>query len=237
VKVIYVVPGTGMGAQELERRRSILQSNSGKDVKVDIIESSEGPNSIESSYEEYLSIPETVLRVVDAQKKGYQGAILGCFGDPGIDAIREMVQIPVVGPGEASMLIAAMLGHKFSIVTILDNVIPSMEMHAKIIGIDSKLASIRSVNIPVLELAKDLESAKKKIIEESRNAKEHDGADTIILGCMSMAFLGVSNELQKTLGIPVINPAIVSLKILESLVICNLTHSKMAYPSPPKLNS
>lgn len=234
MKLLYIVPGTGMGQAEMERRRRILQSSAGKDVQVDIDESDRGPTSIESSYEEYLSVPDLVTRAVQAEKEGSDGVILGCFGDPGIEAVREMVSIPVVGPGECSMVTAALLGHRFSIITIMDSVVASMENRAKIVGVHEKLASVRSVNIPVLKLANDPALAKGRMIEEARWARDLDRADVIVLGCMSMAFLGVSDEMQASLGIPVVNPAVVSLKILEGLIAAKLSHSKKAFPFPPK---
>ena len=240
MKILYVVPGTmsktELGTKELERRKKILQSQAGDDTVVDITDIEQGPSSIESAYEEYLSIPETVYRVTQAEKDGYNGVILGCFGDPGLDAMREMVKIPVVGPGETSMSVAALLGHRFSIITVMDSVVPSLEKLARVIGVEKKLASVRPANIPVLDLAKDLEASKRKMIEESKKAIEDDGADVIVLGCMSMAFMGVSDEMQGTLGAPVVNPALVSLKYLEGLVSSNLSHSKKAYPFPPKMN-
>jgi len=235
IRVIYVVPGTGMGDEEMGRRRKILQAHAGEGVEVSIVESKVGPLSIESAYDEYLSVPESILRAIEAEKAGYDGIILGCFADPGIDAIREMVKIPVVGPGETSMLVGAMLGRKFSIISIFDSEASGWEIFAKKVGIESKLVSVRAVNVPVLDLAKHFEDTKKKMIEEAKKAKEIDRADVIVLGCMSMAFMNVSDEMQEKLGIPVVNPAIVSLKVLESLIESNLTHSKTAYPLPPKL--
>ena len=234
-KIIYIVPGTGMGDQEMGRRRSILQAHAGAGVEVGIVESKVGPLSIESAYDEYLSVPESILRAVEAEKAGYDGIILGCFADPGIDPIREMVKIPVIGPGETSMLIASMLGHKFSIISLFDNEIATWEVFARKVGIDKKLASVRAVNIPVLDLATDFEKTKNRMIEEARKAKEIDKAEVIVLGCMSMAFMMVSDEMQQKLGIPVVNPAIVSLKVLEGLIEGNLSHSKAAYPVPRKL--
>ena len=52
-----------------------------------------------------------------------------------------------------------------------------------------------------------------------------------------MAFMEVSDEMQDTLLIPVINPARISLNVLESLILSNLTHSKKAFPLPPKLKN
>ncbi len=212
----------------------MLQSWALRDTEVHITDIEQGPPSIESAWEEYLSVPETVEKAVQAEKVGYDGVILGCFGDPGLDALREMVTIPVVGPGEASMHVASMLANRFSVVTVMDSVVPSLEKLARISGMDRKLASVRSVNIPVLELRDEAARTAARIIEEGQRAMTEDRAGAVILGCMSMAFMGISDKVQEALGIPVVNPAWVSLKILEGLVSCRLSHSKKAYPFPSK---
>jgi len=238
VKILYIVPGSlsqsELGAEELERRKKILQLHAQKETIVDITDIESGPRSIESSYEEYLSVPGTVERAIQAEKEGYDGLILGCFGDPGLNALREMVNIPVVGPGETAMHVASMLGRKFSIVTVLDSVVPSLERLAKVIGLDRRLASVRAVNIPVLELRHNIESTTARMTEASQRTIMKDSADVIVLGCMSMAFMEVSEMMKKVLGIPVVNPALVSLKVLEGLVQAGLSQSKRAYPFPPK---
>lgn len=238
VKIMYIVPGvmsrTDLGIPELERRKKILESHADGGTSIGITDLDEGPSSIESSYEEYLSVPGAVKMAVQAEKDGYDGIILGCFGDPGLDALREMVKIPVVGPGETAMHLASLLGRRFSIVTVLDSVRPSLERMASVAGLDRKLASVRAVNIPVLELRRDTGVSFNRMMEESRNAIREDRADVIVLGCMSMAFMDVAERIQESLGVPVVNPAVASLKVLEGLVKAGLAHSKKAYPFPPK---
>jgi len=238
MKILYIVPGimgrTELGSKELERRKIILQAHAQKTTVVDISDLEEGPRSIESAYEEYLAVPETVKRAVQAENEGFHGLILGCFGDPGLDALREMVRIPVIGPGETAMHVASMLGPRFSIVTVLDSVVPSLERLARVKGLGQKLASVRAGNIPVLELRQDIDSTTNRMMDESRKAILEDRADVIVLGCMSMAFMDVSEMMQASLGVPVVNPAFVSLAVLEGLVRSGLSQSKKAYPSPPK---
>jgi allantoin racemase len=59
----------------------------------------------------------------------------------------------------------------------------------------------------------------------------------VILGCMTMAFAERHRELAAGLGVPVVSPAHAALKLAEALVGAGLTHSKRAYPVPPKLAS
>ncbi len=113
MKVVYVVPGpmgrTGEGRAEMERRLALLRAYAAPDTEVDIVDVDEGPASIESLYEEYLSIPTTVEKMIEAEKEGYDAAILGCYGDPGLDAVREVTErMVVVGPGEAGVMAGAM---------------------------------------------------------------------------------------------------------------------------------
>ena len=240
MRLLYIVPGAmskNMGSGEMERRVGLLREWAFAGTLVDIVDVDEGPASIESTYEEFLSVPGTLSRVVEAEKAGYNGVIIGCFGDPGVEAAREIASIPVVGPGEASMLTAAMLGHSFTVISVLDTLAPAMKKLCASAGVAGKLASVRAAGVPVLELARDREASLKKIVDAGKKAMEEDGADVLILGCMSMAFLGVSDHVQDILGIPVVNPAKVALKALESLVDIGLSHSKKAYPIPPKLRA
>jgi allantoin racemase len=219
---------TDLGAEELTRRKKFLQSHAQKHTFVDITDIEGGPPSIESAYEEYLSVPETVQKAVQAEKEGFDGVILGCFGDPGLAALREMVDIPVVGPGETAMHVASMLGSRFSIVTVLNSVVPSLERLARASGMEHRLASVRSVGIPVLELTHNIDATADRMMEESQIALKEDKADVIVLGCMSMAFMGVSDRMRKSLGVPVVNPVLASLTVLEGLVRCGLsTEEKM----------
>ncbi len=100
-----------------------------------------------------------------------------------------------------------------------------------------KLASVRAIETPVLELAGDRDATVGKLVEEGRKAVEVDRADTLILGCMSMGFLGVAEEMSEALQLPVINPGRVSLKMAEALVGAGLSHSNLAYMTPPKIAS
>ena len=239
MQLVYVIPGPmsrgPLGPAELERRGWVLRRAAFPGTEVDVVDVPSGPLSIESAYEEYLSVPATLDAIRDLEGRGYDGAIVGCFGDPGVDAARELVRMPVVGPGEAAMLFAASLGHPFAIVTVLDSIVQPLRRLAWSTGVLDKLAAVRSVDIPVLQLYRDLDRTFDRMAQVGRRCIEQDGADTLILGCMTMAFAERHRDLEEVLGVPVISPAHASLKLLEALVGCGLRHSKRAYPMPPKL--
>jgi allantoin racemase len=105
--------------------------------------------------------------------------------------------------------IAAMMGHKFSVVTVLSRIVPMIENEAAVYGMTGKLASARSVDIPVLELEKDLAATKRALIAEAKRAVLDDGADYIIFGCtgmLSCADAVRDGLLRDGLDVPVIDP-------------------------------
>ena len=200
MKLIYLVSGpmgrTEAGQAELDRRREYLKRHAWSETEVDITDIPAGPGSIESMYEEYLSIPASVQRAYELQAEGWDGILMGCYGDPGLGALREMVDIPVVGAGQATALMASALGRRYSVITVTDSVIGPLEETLRHSGGGDKLASVRAVNIPVLELHHDREIAIEATLEEGRKAIEQDRADTLIVGCMSMGFLDIPEACQ-----------------------------------------
>lgn len=196
-----------------------------------------GPASVESAYDEAVAIPDVTAKVREAEKEGIDAVIINCFGDPGLDAAREVVSIPVIGPCEAAMHVAAMLGHKFSVVTVLERLIPELELHAEKYGVGWKLASARSIDLPVLDLEKGRDQFVARMVDQAAEAIEKDGAHVIVLGCTGLAGLDqqVENGLrEKGHDVPVIDPASIALKIAEALVDAKLAHSKRTYPYPPE---
>jgi len=133
------------------------------------------------------------------------------------------------------MHVAALLGHRFSVIDILDSWIPVVEQQAVQSGVERQLASVRAVNIPVAEL-RDRPRVVAAMVEQSATAVRQDGAHVIIFGCTGMA--GLAKEVEEGLskegitGVPIIDPAVIALKVAEALVDMGLSHSKMTYRMP-----
>ena len=240
MSIVYLVPGnmTGgpYGLKELKRREKLLKDWSFNPSKVKVYDVPNGGSSIESSYEEIASIIPAVDRLSEITKyENIDAVILGCFGDPGLDVFREMFDFPIIGPAQTSMHTACQLGHKFSVITIFDSMLNMAEKQVHEYGLDHHLASVRAINIPVLELLKDLDVTYKKMSKLADKIVNEDRADAILLGCMTMSFSGLDKKIEKKTGIPVLNAGRTSLKFAESLLSMDLSHSKITYPFPPKL--
>lgn len=239
MRIAYVVPGPmskgPMGRKEMERRERLLNLWAFDGTEVRVLDVPTGPSSIESAYEEMLAIPATLDLIMACERDGFDAAIIGCFGDPGLEAARELVSMPVVGPCESSMLLAASLGHKFSVLTIFDSLIAGQELLATKAGVREKLASVRATGIPVLELMTDPAATRERLIEVAAACVKEDRADSFLFGCMTMSFLDLADDIAAEVGAPAINAGRAALKQAETLVSMGLSHSKTAWPAPAKM--
>lgn len=114
-----------------------------------------GPASIESAYEEHVSVEQTARLVTRLGAEGADALILGCYGDPGLDALCELTErAVVVGPGAASAHLAAMLGHRFGIVTVAEGVVHPLRRLVADAGLAGLLAGIAVVGVPVSNSAR-----------------------------------------------------------------------------------
>lgn len=205
------------------------------DDQVDHVMIDEGPASIETEFEEAMAVPDTVRKIVEAEREGVDAVVINCMGDPGLYPARQAVAIPVVGPYQAAGHIASSLGHRFSVVTVLDSVVPMFWDRAAVYGFRSKLASVRTIDIPVLELEKDRERMTRDLVEAASAAVRDDKADVVIFGCTGMS--GVAADVQRGLlarglDVPVIDPAPMALKVAEVLVDLGVSQSRRAFPFP-----
>ena len=200
------------------------------DTELTIVNLEKGPESIEAFYDEAFAEPFVVREVEKAADEGFHGAIIYCFGNPGLYAAREAVDIPVVGIGEAAINLACILGHRMSVIVELPHAVPRVWRTIRLMGVVEKVASVRSAEVPVLDMG-DEERLRVAILRASETTIEADGADVLVLGCGSM--FGVREEIESRYGVPVVEPGPAALKLLESLLALRLSHSKRAFRSPP----
>ena len=223
-----------VGEAEVARRQGVLQASAATGTEVIVEPTATGPAAIESAHDAGLVVPELIRLGPLAEKRGYNALIIGCYSDPGLDALRELLRIPVVGPGAASLHLAALLGTRLSVLTPSGRGYGRVAARLRALGLDALLASVRGIGLSVMELAKQAPGALDRAAEAGKAAVERDGADVLVLGCMSMAFLpDITARLGERIGVPVVNPVLAALKTAEALVAMRLSHSKQAWP-PPK---
>jgi allantoin racemase len=227
---------TVLGKEEIARREAFLNARAAPGTTFAVQSVASGPPSIESAYDAAIGVPAMLDALHRAEAGGAAAIIIGCFSDPGIEPAREIARIPVIGPGAASLHLAAQLGTRISVISPLAGHRGQALVRMRALGLESSFASVRGMGMAVLDLARQRDAALDRIVEAGAKAVAEDGADILVLGCMSMAFLDVTAELQERIGVPVVNPVIAALKTAEMTVFMGLAHSKAAYPTPPKMD-
>ncbi|CAM3860089.1 aspartate/glutamate racemase family protein [Smaragdicoccus niigatensis] len=200
----------------------------GQGTTVVAVSPSMGPASIESHYDEALAVPGILDEIRNGEPA--DAYVLACFGDPGLDAAREIARGPVVGIAEAAMRTATYVARSFSVVTTLGRTTGRAQELVDRYGVRAYCRSVRACEVPVLELETDPE-AKKRILAECRRAVEQDGAESIVLGCAGMADLCA--ELSGELGVPVIDGVTAGVTIVEGLVRLGVSTSRVGEYAPP----
>lgn len=219
MKICYVVPGIGLSDDERARREARLNDIAASETEVVVDQVQDGPRSIENAVDEYKAMPEVLRFIVDHQTD-YDGFIIGCAGDSGLEGAREQSAKPVVGPGESSILLGTCGDKRFSMVTISGERARIKRRMVREAGLDpNRLVSSHTLDIPVLALYADKDRTQARLVEMMRAARDK-GAETMLLGCMSVAFLeperlrAISEEAE----MPLVNPIVTAVKMAEAQI-------------------
>jgi len=218
-----------------------------KDTTVTIRNLPKSTNSVRSFYGEFLNNWFLVEEAIKLEKEGFDGIIIGCFPDPGLFELREILNIPVIGLGESAILTSLMIGYKFAIVSVDDDINPNMERSLMHYGVRDRAIyrPIRAVKPPIT--AKDdvegYSDPFKSIIPRFEDvAKEciNDGAEVIITGCGyigPMLMLHGYKEIPGT-RVPVLDSSGTAIKTAEKMVelykTIGLRTSRRNYFKTPK---
>jgi len=196
------------------------------DTEVEVHHVKHSAYAVASSYLEMINNLWIIDGIIDAEKQGYDAAIIGCGNDPGLQQARQAVDIPVVGPTEAGMLLACMLGHKFGVITVADELISICDRNVHNYGLDYRV----TMPVRVYQLGSNPFEGLQKLFmnpetinpqfEELCRASIADGAEVIIPACCALSpatsLLGYK-EVPGT-GVPVIDITQAAVKMAEMLV-------------------
>jgi allantoin racemase len=232
-KILVIVP-FALDAEGLQRRRQQLAA-----VKLD--PESEfhyravkaGPTSFMSPHDWALMDLAIFEAGCSAQEEGYDAVCIDTMSDSGLGALRSVLDIPVIGPGRASMLAALMLGERFSILIMWDRWRHLYKKPILELGLTWRCASIRSIGVEPSNqslLAGKEDEVYPLLLDAARRCVEEDGADVILLGSTTMH--QAHAYLRERLAVPVINPGPLSYKLAEAALALRLSHSRKAHPRP-----
>jgi len=144
------------------------------------------------------------------------GVIVNCVLDPGVYMLKGMIKQPVVGPCESSLALASLIGRKVLVASVGNEALWIIDDRIRQLGLSSFVVGIKGIPYGVLDIDPDRDGVKKALISVINKEIRARGVDVAVLGCTGLA--GLAREVQKAVGIPVIDPAGAALKTLEGLI-------------------
>ncbi|MGB5864930.1 MAG: aspartate/glutamate racemase family protein [Sulfitobacter sp.] len=158
------------------------------DVEVIGATNVQGPAAIQGEADSVACLPGLFDMAADAVKLGADVIIIGCFDDTGLDTLRSSLPCPVIGLGEASMVMACLVSPRFAVVTTTQGSVPVIEQNITRMGLGPRCAGVYAAGIPVLELEHEIAALQQAISTVSASS----GATAIILGCAGMSTMASS---------------------------------------------
>lgn len=232
-RVLVIVPFPMSEENLLQRKQQMNALKSRPDIEFDFRATRFAPSNYVSYHDLALadfSIADVGLR---AQDEGFDAICVDSMSDSGINLLRSILDIPVIGPGRHAMLTALMLGEKFSLLAMWDRWSILYKKTIADLGIEARCASIRSIGVRPdnQALLQGKEDDIFPLLEETAlKCVNEDGADVIILGSTTMHQSHA--YLSSRLPVPVINPGPLTYRMVDIALSLGLSHSKAAYPAP-----
>lgn len=198
-----------------------------------------GVEYIETRFESLIAAGAVAEIIAEYTRDGasvdggsFDGVVVAAFGDPGMPALKELADVPVIGITEAALCAAALQGHRFSIIAISDRIRPWYQDCVERFGLGGRLASIRSINEALHGIASVQQDFKATLLALSRQAVTEDGADVVILAGAPLA--GLARELRGQIGVPVVDGISAGIRMAEAVVgLDSGPHRAGAFAPPP----
>lgn len=158
---------------------------------------------------------------------GCDAVYLGCFGDPGLPALREVSPVAVVGMAEASCHAACARGERFAIVTGGVLWKPMLTEMVAALGLAGRFAGVRTIAPTGDRIARDPDAALAALAAACMDCAA-DGADVVILGGAGLA--GLAARLQPAVSVPVLCSVEVGMR--AAIAVARAPKTRSGRPDP-----
>jgi allantoin racemase len=160
-----------------------------------------------------------VLRaVLAAERDGFDAFVIGCCYDPALTQARELTSMPVIGPLEASVMLARLFGHRFSVVTDHFKAVPELEDRVRVYGLESNCRSVSAIDWYITDMVGDPDAVARDAYTACKAVIERDQAEAVVIGCTIVAACyerAVLNGATELADITIINPNLMAIKVAE----------------------
>jgi allantoin racemase len=189
------------------------------DTTMDVTHLDACPPDIDFFYSKHMVEQSLYESVLVSEEQGYDAVIVGCLYDPGVRVARELVDIPVIGPLEASFQMAAYYGHSTMVLTDHRKAVPYIYDEAQRNGQGNSVRGVDAIDWFIKDMIDNREAVAGDVVRLSKEAAQRFGAETVIMGCTIIAAIYQEYLMEggEPSEVPIINPNLMALKMAEGL--------------------
>jgi len=173
-----------------------------------------GPETIECAVDEVLASAGVLDLILQGEQDHVDAHVIACFGDPALDAARELSSVPVIGIAGAAFQIASLVCHRFAIVTTRKRTVHFAKNLLVRYGYEHQCSGVYASDLAVADCESNPEASFLQIRKDAIKALS-EGAEAIVLGCAGMA--DWEDRLTRELQVPVIDGVKAAVTLAESL--------------------
>ncbi|MDP3416311.1 aspartate/glutamate racemase family protein [Falsiroseomonas sp.] len=165
---------------------------------------------------DWLVAGPATLAALAARRGSYDAAVIACFGDPGLDAAKELLDVPVLGISEAAFHAAAMLGRRFGVVSFTAALRPMFEECLAHHGLAGRCAGFRMGPAFAGDPGLVAEQRAELLVDLCRQSVEQDGAEAVILAGGPLA--GLAPIIADRVPASLVDGTAAAVRMAEALV-------------------
>jgi Asp/Glu/hydantoin racemase len=156
-----------------------------------------------------------ILAALAERRGSYDAAVIAVFGDPALEAAKQLLDVPVLGISEAAFHAASMLGRRFGIVSFTAALRPMFEDCLDHHGLRARCAGFR-IGPPDASYPAVLGAAEQdQLLALVRASIEQDGAEAVILAGGPLA--GLAPVLQPLVPVPLVDGTAAAVRLAAAL--------------------
>jgi allantoin racemase len=161
------------------------QAAAGDSARVVTLRSQHGPHTIEGALDAALGVAG-MLEVVAAYPSSFDAVVVACFGDPGVEALRMLVRVPVIGIAAASFTQAAFISQRFALVTPAVGTPERYAAVTAVMGITRQFLGTYQTPLSVADFESTDPTVVDTLVFHAQQAVK-DGAECLLFGCAGIA--------------------------------------------------
>ena len=210
--IVYYLATAGYNEAERDRRLAEMAPFIPDGYQIAFVSAPKGPEFLDRAVDFEIAINAVAEHISTLGPEDCDAIIEGGALDPGLHEARQLARVPIIGPGEASLFVAAIAGLRTSIITVDEHAVAAAQRFVDQTATKPEIASIRSMATPVRTIVADLERGRESLVREARRALTEDGAEAIYLGSMTLPTLGLTKVLRDELQVPVYDPLRIAIQ-------------------------